>query len=81
MLGAGTFDDAAEQPKYRALLDSGLPTTHALSDAWEEMREVLGTDYEDDEETAALREPAEEPSGTQRDLTTGRSGGGQARRL
>jgi len=69
-LGAGSFDDAAEQPRYRAFLDSGLPTAYALSDAWEEMQEVLGTDYDDDEKTAPLRVPVEAASGTQRDLTT-----------
>ena len=69
-LGAGSFDDAAEQPRYRAFLDSGLPTAYALSDAWEEMQGVLGADYDDDEKTAPLRVPVEAASGTQRDLTT-----------
>ena len=38
-IGTGSFDDVAAQPRYRAFLESGLPTAHALQDAWsEEMR-------------------------------------------
>ena len=34
---------------------SSSSSSHALSDAWEEMQGVLGADYDDDEKTAPLR--------------------------
>jgi len=69
-LGAGSFDDGAAQPRYRAFLASALPSARALQDAWEEMRAVIGHNYGDDDRTAVLREHAEAATGTQRMLTT-----------